>query len=79
LEFVDEYLRGKNHHGPIRITHRAMGQRMLRGSHWREPVVDKRRLGFTSLYRKAGMATVVCRLAPNNMGAADEYVDTDKL
>jgi hypothetical protein len=57
-----------------------MGQRMLGGSHWREPVVNMRVGASESrLYRKAGMATVVCRLAPNNMGAADEYVDTDEL
>jgi hypothetical protein len=51
---------------------------MLRGSHWREPVVNMRvgASGFT-FSSKSGNGDG--RLAPNNMGAADEYVDTDEL
>jgi succinyl-diaminopimelate desuccinylase len=31
------------------------------------------------LYRRAGIPSVVCGLAPHNMGCADEYVDIDEL
>lgn len=44
------------------------------------PVVNMR-VGASDarLFRRAGIPTVVCGLTPNNMGAADEYVDVEEL
>jgi succinyl-diaminopimelate desuccinylase len=45
-----------------------------------EPVINMRVGASDSrLYRKAGIPTVVCGLTPNNMGAADEYVEVEEL
>jgi succinyl-diaminopimelate desuccinylase len=45
-----------------------------------EPVLNMRVGASDSrLYRRAGVPTVVCGLTPNNMGAADEYVDIEEL
>jgi succinyl-diaminopimelate desuccinylase len=45
-----------------------------------QPVVNMR-VGASDarLYRMAGVPAVVCGLTPNNMGAADEYVEIDEL
>lgn len=45
-----------------------------------EPVVNMR-VGASDarLHRLAGMPTIVCGLTPNNMGAADEFVDVEEL
>jgi succinyl-diaminopimelate desuccinylase len=45
-----------------------------------EPVVTMRvGASDTRLYRPAGVPSVVCGLTPNNMGAADEYVEVAEL
>jgi succinyl-diaminopimelate desuccinylase len=45
-----------------------------------DPVVNMR-VGASDArhYRAAGVPTVVCGLTPNNMGAADEYVEMEEL
>jgi succinyl-diaminopimelate desuccinylase len=44
------------------------------------PVVNMRVGASDSrLYRAAGHPTVVCGLTPNNMGAANEFVEAEEL